>query len=309
MMGDQQSQPPAGLLAPRIIAAVVVTFNRYPVLVETLASVHAQTRPADFVLIVDNASPDGTADRLVAEGRGHEVLQMPSNEGPGAAMAAGMRRAIALGADIIWLVEDDTLYDRDYVHVGLSLLDADPTISILGSRAWFLRPRTALWQGMGLPNDERAHQVDLVTLDGALVRAETVVAAGCPVENYFIMMQDIEYPLRLRRAGLVLCASTALKATPLGLGAAGGSVDPEFRSYYIVRNHLRMVLSMRSPQLAFGFLCRLGALVFSDLRSDAKLRRLAMRFAGVIDGLIGRMGRTVEPGARWPWGPSARGSR
>ena len=45
---------------PRV-AAVVVTYNRRDLLLESLAAVHGQLRPPDTVIVVDNASADDTA--------------------------------------------------------------------------------------------------------------------------------------------------------------------------------------------------------------------------------------------------------
>ncbi|HEY7014396.1 MAG TPA: glycosyltransferase, partial [Streptosporangiaceae bacterium] len=46
--------------SPRV-AAVVVTYNRRELLLESLAAVTSQTRPPDAVIVVDNASTDGSA--------------------------------------------------------------------------------------------------------------------------------------------------------------------------------------------------------------------------------------------------------
>jgi GT2 family glycosyltransferase len=43
------------------VAAVVVTYNRRDLLLESLAAVLAQSRAPDSVIVVDNASEDGTA--------------------------------------------------------------------------------------------------------------------------------------------------------------------------------------------------------------------------------------------------------
>jgi rhamnopyranosyl-N-acetylglucosaminyl-diphospho-decaprenol beta-1,3/1,4-galactofuranosyltransferase len=46
------------------VAAVVVTYNRRDLLLESLAAVLAQSRAPDSVIVVDNASEDGTADAV-----------------------------------------------------------------------------------------------------------------------------------------------------------------------------------------------------------------------------------------------------
>ena len=46
------------------VTAVVVTYNRRDLLLESLAAVLAQSRAPDSVIVVDNASEDGTADAV-----------------------------------------------------------------------------------------------------------------------------------------------------------------------------------------------------------------------------------------------------
>ncbi|MDY4262152.1 MAG: glycosyltransferase, partial [Schaalia hyovaginalis] len=91
------------------IAAVVVAFNRAPMLRDTLDALAAQTRRLDDVIVVDNASSDESAE--VA--RGHrvvtDVVPMERNIGGAGGFAAGIARALARGAEFVWLIEDDTV--------------------------------------------------------------------------------------------------------------------------------------------------------------------------------------------------------
>jgi len=63
------------------ICAVIVTYNRKELLRECLKAVLAQTRPPEHVLVVDNASTDGTPEMLQEEFPQVEVLCLPENQG------------------------------------------------------------------------------------------------------------------------------------------------------------------------------------------------------------------------------------
>jgi dolichol-phosphate mannosyltransferase len=66
------------------------------------------------VLVIDDNSPDGTgeiADRLAAERERVEVLHRPSKEGLGPAYLDGFRRALELGADLIFEMDCDFSHD------------------------------------------------------------------------------------------------------------------------------------------------------------------------------------------------------
>jgi dolichol-phosphate mannosyltransferase len=84
--------------------------------VRELARVFAQHDLEGRVLVIDDASPDGTgelADRLAAELRCVEVLHRACKEGLGPAYIAGFRRALALGADLVLEMDADLSHDPD----------------------------------------------------------------------------------------------------------------------------------------------------------------------------------------------------
>ncbi len=73
------------------ITAVIPVHNRADLLAELLASIAAQSRPFDEVLVVDNASTDGAS--AIARERGARVLAQASNAGFAAAVNTGWRAA------------------------------------------------------------------------------------------------------------------------------------------------------------------------------------------------------------------------
>ena len=87
------------------------------------------------VLVIDDASPDGTgeiADRLAAELSWVHVLHRERKEGLGPAYLAGFRRALELGADLVFEMDCDFSHDPDDVpRLAAAAGDAD---LVLGSR-------------------------------------------------------------------------------------------------------------------------------------------------------------------------------
>jgi dolichol-phosphate mannosyltransferase len=106
------------------------------------AIVRATTRqldaaaPADWrVLVVDDASPDGTgdlADRLAGELEGVEVLHRQGKEGLGAAYLAGFEYALARGADFVIVMDAD--FSHDPAHLPDMIAAAQESDLVLGSR-------------------------------------------------------------------------------------------------------------------------------------------------------------------------------
>ncbi|MDQ2874560.1 MAG: glycosyltransferase, partial [Actinomycetota bacterium] len=83
------------------VAAVVVTYNRRQLLLESLAAVQAQTRPADTVIVVDNASTDESAAAVRERFPGVRLQRLARNTGGAGGFAFGMALALATDADLI----------------------------------------------------------------------------------------------------------------------------------------------------------------------------------------------------------------
>ena len=82
-----------------VVFAVVVTWNRRALLEQCLAHLMAQTRPCDGVIVIDNASDDGTADML-ADAWATALLVT----GPG----DGIALAQQLGLEVLWLLRQSS---------------------------------------------------------------------------------------------------------------------------------------------------------------------------------------------------------
>src|SRR4051794_30113241 len=92
---------------------VLPTYNEVENLAPLVAAIRRQA-PAARVLVVDDASPDGTgelADRLAAEDPAVEVLHRAGKAGLGLAYVNGFAHALAAGAD--WVVEMDADFSHD----------------------------------------------------------------------------------------------------------------------------------------------------------------------------------------------------
>lgn len=89
----------------------------------------------DHVLVIDDASPDGTgelADRLAGELRWVDVFHRPRKEGLGPAYVAGFRRALGTGAELV--LEMDCDFSHDPADVPRLIVAAREADLVLGSR-------------------------------------------------------------------------------------------------------------------------------------------------------------------------------
>ena len=196
----------------RVVAAVV-TFNRKDLLVECLRAILAQEHPVERVVVVDNASSDGTETLEVLGDPLVDYHRLPENLGGAGGFAESVRRAREVDADWIWLMDDDAEPPPDALRSLLAAPPAsDPGTAALAHRVvnpdgtlqpgarGFLRGRPVAMaeaEYVGHP------QVDYATFVGFCVRMAAARAIDPPKAEMFIWADDYEYCLRLRPLGVV----------------------------------------------------------------------------------------------------------
>lgn len=198
------------------VIAVILTFNRKDLLERSLAAVRAQTRPCDQVLVVDNASQDGTSQMLQElVYPGLTAYRLARNRGAAGGFNAGFRLAYQHGADLVWMMDDDVIPDPDALE---RLLDARDLLNTLGVSHSFLIS-TAFSEGGAVTNTPilslkpnrigyrewpglLAHglvPVDRATFVSILVPREVLAEHGLPISEMFIWGEDAEFTLRITR--------------------------------------------------------------------------------------------------------------
>ncbi|BDZ42840.1 hypothetical protein GCM10025865_21390 [Paraoerskovia sediminicola] len=218
--------------------AVVVAFNREALLREALDALAAQERPVDAVLVVDNASTDGTARVVLEHPSRPELLSLARNTGGAGGFAVGLARAVVrLDADLVWLMDDDTIPTPTALGMLLRARDQHVgDVALLGSRVeWHDGREHPMNTPRRRPGATQSTIVE-ATSAGAmpvrsssfvsmLVDAEAVRAKGLPVADYFIWNDDFEYSCRLLRDAVGLhVAGSVVEHRTKTFGAT--DVDP-----------------------------------------------------------------------------------
>jgi rhamnopyranosyl-N-acetylglucosaminyl-diphospho-decaprenol beta-1,3/1,4-galactofuranosyltransferase len=237
------------------VAAVVVTRHRCDLLVESLKVIAAQTRPVDHLVVVDNG-PDQPAVDVVADcPLPSTYLPSHRNLGGAGGFALGMLHAMALGAEWVWLADDDGRpADENVLAVLLAeaerrgLAEVSPVVASIDDPARLAFPlrRGLTWKRSAdeLGTDFLPGIASL--MNGALFRASTLEVTGVPDLRLFFRGDEVELHRRLVRSGLPF--GTSLKTAylhPNGsdefkpmLGGRFHAQDPEneVKRYYTYRN-------------------------------------------------------------------------
>jgi GT2 family glycosyltransferase len=111
---------------------IIPVFNRWHYTRECLESLRAQTSQDFRTVVVDDGSTDGTAAALAHDYPEVEVVTGDGNLFWTAGVNAGIRRALALGADRVMTLNNDVIAAPDFVAQMLLAADQHPT-AVLGA--------------------------------------------------------------------------------------------------------------------------------------------------------------------------------
>ncbi|HVX40760.1 MAG TPA: glycosyltransferase family 2 protein, partial [Gemmatimonadaceae bacterium] len=202
------------------VTAIVLNWCSEDDTAACLESLAASRYDALTVLLVDNASPDGSGARLHRRFPDVAYLQTGTNLGYAAGNNRGFTWALERGADYVLVLNDDTVIDPSAVDLLVRAAEetgaaaAAPRILYFDEpeRIWYgggaFSPRRAL--GLHLHEDEPAapdqprSAVSFICGCCFLVRADVLRRLGGFDESYFAYAEDAEFSYRLARAGLTM---------------------------------------------------------------------------------------------------------
>ncbi len=198
------------------VIAVVLTYNRKELLKRCLEAIQHQTRPCDDVVVINNASIDGTLEMLESdEYAGIHVYTLKKNVGAAGGFNAGFRMGYENGADHVWMMDDDVIPLPTALE---ELLEADTLLEQKGLKRAYLLSTAYTEEGQvtntpqpsdmrnqaGYPSwpQELEHGLAAVssgTFVSILLPRRVLDEYGLPVSSMFIWGEDAEYTLRITR--------------------------------------------------------------------------------------------------------------
>jgi len=242
--------------SPRV-AAVVVTYNRRDLLLESLAAVLGQTRAPDKVIVVDNASEDGTAAAVRGQFPSVHLAELRRNSGGAGGFAGGMALALADGADLIWLMDDDTVPEPGALNALLGARDrmaaqdrsGGPPALVASQVLWTDGREHPMNTPRRKPFAAKAERLAAAAVGCVPIRSASFVSVlvdaaecrrrGLPRADYFLWNDDFEFTTRLLRGNTgLLCPASVVVHKTKTFGST--DADPGDRFFYEVRNKVWM---------------------------------------------------------------------
>lgn len=297
-----------GVPEPVATTVVVVTWRGAAHLGACLDALAAQQRP-HRVLVVDNASDDGSADVVVAHPSRPEMLRLPRNTGYAGGLAAALSDVDT--RYVAWL-NDDAVPEPHWLALLEDALGADDSVAAASARL-VLDDGSTQSVGVGLTSIGYGYDVtdgDAFGFCGgaALLRADALRAVGGVPAEFFCYYEDTDTSWRLRLAGLDVVAVPDARV----LHAHGASTQLGSRQFHHwnERNRLLMLLRCAPATVAMRELARFAATTAllplrrgnprgENFRVRLRLRVLADVAAGLPRALRARRRVGAAAATRW----------
>jgi glycosyltransferase involved in cell wall biosynthesis len=186
------------------VCAVVVTFNRKVLLGECLRGLLLQSRKLDHIVVVNNASTDGTREMLQAQFPQLEVITLPDNQGGAGGFHAGIKAAYERGYDWVWVMDDDVEPHEDCLETMLRYRSLSGFIHVRREHkgatfswegAWDVARKVKCYfeRDISFENGREWISVNYGCFEGALIHRDVISKIGFPDVRFFMMGDDSIY--------------------------------------------------------------------------------------------------------------------
>jgi GT2 family glycosyltransferase len=296
--------------------------NDAAVIEQALAGLRRQSRSPDAILIVDNASTDGTLDRTFPENV--TVIRNAENQGTSGAVRTGLAYGSEHGFDWVWIFDADSVPEPDVLENLLVFFERLPLAK--REQVCFLagRPLTEAGEIKEMPvrlegrwgmtviplqSAEESTECDCMIWSGSLYRTAAVEQIGLPSADYVLDIAEIEYGYRSRQLGFTgYIVHNSVVYQDVGRGAGNSSriyrLGPlrfrlselaPARCYYSVRNLIYFILYQSKPRrmsVALRAIAKSFVFTFSFIiRPVSHQAHLFACIRGIRDGLTSHMER------------------
>jgi GT2 family glycosyltransferase len=290
------------------VGVVIVNYNGSRFLRDCIALLLRGTAAAREIVVVDNASLDGSVEDLQREVPAVAVLRQQRNLGVAAGNNVGIEYCRKRHHDYVLLLNYDTLPELTLLEnllaaadprtlvSGFTLFWDDParSNSHAGGFDWTLGRLRERFFGAAVTADQRPQEVDVADTCCLLVPRAVFDSIGVMDDAYFMYYDDTDFVVRARRAGYRCVISPAARLRHYERGAAGSLSSSPVSVYFSTRNRPYFMAKHAPSRLRY-----LGFLVYFLITRTAtavrwlsagKLPMAVWMWRGFSDYRTGRMG-------------------
>jgi GT2 family glycosyltransferase len=243
---------------PPLVYIIVLSWNGKDDTLECLKSLQQLTYPNVRVLLIDNASTDGTVATVRNAFADVGILVNPTNLRFAGGNNIGIKHALASSADYVLLLNNDTIVEPDFLTHLVRVAERESGVGMVSPKIyyfhqpqliWFAGGKIEWWKGwishIGIRENDRGQydtirETDYLTACCVLVKREVIERIGMLDERYFIYGEDADWCIRASRAGYkLLYVPSAVIWHKLSM-SAGGHLS-WFKNWNKLKSQLRLM--------------------------------------------------------------------
>jgi len=212
----------ANHLAPSVFA-VMLNWNELHHTVPCIDSLKKSIMPFSRIIVLDQASEDGSVEKLqkiYKDDTQVHILRNEKNYGFAVGMNIGIQRALDMGAEFVFILNNDTIIDEECLSKLYDVISNDSSAAVAGPAIMYYSNPDKLWQaggyfnklkmGVSVPEkgkrlseiNHSTSQVGFLTGCALLVPRKTFEKVGLFDASLFFYGDDVDYGLRIKEADL-----------------------------------------------------------------------------------------------------------
>jgi len=237
-------------------AIVIVTYNREQLLRECINRAVDQTVRAASIIVVNNASTDGTnayLQELKKESEVYDIVNLQQNIGGAGGFAKGIECAVKKNMECVLLIDDDAILANNYMELLLCARRTQTTYQAFAGCVKtnniidIFHRRMVSKVGIRFRNcPEQEYQksfflCEVASFCGMLLDSSLIKQIGLPHSEYFIWHDDAEYSLRVRKYSKFVVVTNAILDHKTKQNVTLYPRRYDWKDYYAVRNRIWML--------------------------------------------------------------------
>ncbi|OQX85586.1 MAG: hypothetical protein B6D63_02005 [Candidatus Latescibacteria bacterium 4484_7] len=226
------------------VCVIVLNWNGKEVIQPCLDSLLAVRSPELHVIVVDNASTDGSQKIVEERYPSVELIENESNLLFAEGNNVGIRKALEEDADFILILNNDTVVEPDSVEAMMGAMKSNERVGIVGPKILYYDEPNRIWFGGGgfYPVVWVPRHINIRKIDGTFVdeRSDTGYVTGCAMlvrrgvfetagfldPGYRIYSEDVDFCLRAKQCGWRVIYEPSARIYHKVSSSSGGGLTP-----------------------------------------------------------------------------------
>ncbi|MCL4507647.1 MAG: glycosyltransferase family 2 protein [Chloroflexi bacterium] len=249
-----------------LVVLVILNTNRRADTCALLASLERNDYPNCQVIVLDNASTDGSVAAIRSSYPAAQIIELDKNLGYAGNNNVGIKTALLHGADWVFVLNEDTILAPDCISELVNVGQSNPSIGIVGPMVYHHDEPGVIqsaggklgrgWKAQHIGQNEMDHgqfsdarEVDWISGCAILVRRDVVEQVGMLDERFFYYWEETEWCLRAREGGWRITHVPQARIWHKGVQRAYHP-SPNV-TYYATRNRFLMLEKHHAPILVW----------------------------------------------------------